>query len=122
MNNEVAGREPTVAHVAAESWDSQRGNGRLTDTQKMLIEQRIANEKPSTGVAYLLCLFFGGFGAHRLYLGRKGSGIAMLILGITIVGLLVTGLWAFIDLFIIPSIIREKVDALRQRMTLEAMA
>ncbi len=87
----------------------------------MLIEQRIANEKPSTGAAYLLCLFLGAFGIHRLYLGEKGTGIVMLILGITIIGLLVTGVWAFIDLFLIPSIIRRRMDELRQRLTLEAM-
>ena len=87
----------------------------------MLIEQRIANDKPSTGAAYLLCLFLGAFGIHRLYLGEKGTGIVMLILGITIIGLLVTGVWAFIDLFLIPSIIRRRMDELRQRLTLEAM-
>ena len=46
----------------------------------------------------------------------------MLILGITVLGLLITGVWAIIDLFLIPSIVREKVEALRQRYTLEALA
>jgi TM2 domain-containing membrane protein YozV len=96
--------------------------GRMTDTQRMLIEQRIANDKPSTGAAYLLCIFLGAFGIHRFYLGEKGTGIMMLVLGLTIVGLLVSGLWAFIDLFLIPSIIRGRVDALRQRLMIEAMA
>lgn len=88
----------------------------------MLIEQRITNEKPSTGVAYLLWFFLWFFGAHRFYLGRTGSAIAMAILSITVVGLVVTALWAFIDLFLIPSIIREKIDGQRQRMTIEALA
>ena len=96
--------------------------GRLTDTQRMLIEQRVGNDKPSTGVAYLLCLFLGAFGAHRLYLGEKGTGIVMLILGIAFIGLFITGPWAFIDLFSIPGIIRGKTDGLRQRLTIEAMA
>ena len=95
---------------------------RLSDTQKMLIEQRITNEKPSTGTAYLLCIFLGAFGIHRLYLGEKGTGIVMLILGITIIGLIITGFWAFIDLFLIPSIIQKRIDGLRQRLTVEAMA
>lgn len=94
---------------------------RLSDTKRMLIEQRIANDKPSTGAAYLLCIFLGAFGIHRLYLGEKGTGIAMLILGITIIGLFITSIWAFIDLFLIPSIIRRRMDELRQRLTLEAM-
>ena len=88
----------------------------------MLIEQRIANEKPSTGAAYVLCLFLGAFGVHRLYLGEKGTGIVMRILGVTIFGLIISGLWAFVDLFLIPSIIRKRIDDLRQRLTLEALA
>jgi len=73
-------------------------------------------------VAYLLCFFLGWWGAHRLYLGEKGTGIVMLILGITFIGLLITGPWAFIDLFLIPGIIRGKTDGMRQRLTIEAMA
>ncbi len=96
--------------------------GRLSDQQKMLIEQRITNEKPSTGAAYVLCIFFGAFGIHRLYLGEKGTGIIMLILGLTLVGLLITGLWAFIDLFLIPGMIRKRIDETRQRLMIEAMA
>ena len=105
--------------TAPQKLETGAKSSRLSDGQRMLIEQRIANEKPSTGVAYLLCLFFGVFGAHRFYLGRKGSAITMLVLSITIFGLLISGPWAFIDLSLIPSIIREKIDAKRQRMILE---
>ena len=73
----------------------------LSVQDQMLIEQKIANEKPSTGTAYILCLFLGSFGAHRFYLGRKGSGIAMLLLGITLFGLLISCPWAIVDLFLI---------------------
>ena len=48
-------------------------------------------------VAALLAFFLGVFGVHRFYLGRIGSGIVMLLLTCTILGLLVTGLWAFVD-------------------------
>jgi TM2 domain-containing membrane protein YozV len=48
-------------------------------------------------VAALLAFFVGTLGLHRFYLGRTGSGIAMLILSCTIVGLLVTGPWALVD-------------------------
>ncbi|WP_326524330.1 TM2 domain-containing protein [Sphingomonas sp.] len=47
--------------------------------------------------AALLAFFVGVFGVHRFYLGRTGSGIAMLVLTCTFFGLVVTGLWAFID-------------------------
>ena len=48
-------------------------------------------------VAALLAFFLGVFGVHRFYLGRIGSGIAMLLLTCTVIGLLVTGVWAFVD-------------------------
>ena len=48
-------------------------------------------------VAALLAFFLGTLGIHRFYLGRTGSGILMLVLSLTIIGLVVTGLWSFID-------------------------
>lgn len=38
----------------------------------------VGNNK-SMAVAVLLWFFFGGFGAHRFYLGHTGSGTAMLL-------------------------------------------
>ena len=49
-------------------------------------------------VAAALAFVLGTFGVHRFYLGRTGSGIAMLVMTITVVGLLVTGPWAFVDM------------------------
>ena len=123
MNEQSLAGVVPASRLELSADDSQipRQGPRLSDTQRMLIEQRIANEKPSTGAAYVLCLFLGAFAIHRFYLGRTGSAIAMLLLGLTIFGLLITGIWALIDLFLIPSIISEKVNALRQRYTLEAL-
>ncbi|TGN19128.1 TM2 domain-containing protein [Leptospira idonii] len=45
--------------------------------------------------ALLLCFFIGVFGAHRFYVGKIGSGIAMLL---TFGG---CGIWAFVDLLLI---------------------
>ncbi|MBU2958069.1 TM2 domain-containing protein [Paracoccus sp. 1_MG-2023] len=95
--------------------------------QQMLIEQRIGNEAKSPVAAYLLCLFLGWFGAHRIYLGRTGSGVAMLIMSLTgivlsvlilpLALLVVTGIWAFVDLFLIGGILREEKEALRMRLS-----
>jgi TM2 domain-containing membrane protein YozV len=49
-------------------------------------------------VAALLAFFFGPLGIHRFYLGRVGSGVTMLVLSCTIIGLLATVPWALIDM------------------------
>ncbi|AIT06667.1 hypothetical protein MC45_10115 [Sphingomonas taxi] len=49
-------------------------------------------------VAAVLAFFLGTLGIHRFYLGRTGSGIVMLVMTITVVGMLVTAPWAFIDM------------------------
>ena len=49
-------------------------------------------------VAALLAFFLGVLGIHRFYLGRNGSGIVMLLLTCTVVGMIATWPWAFIDM------------------------
>ena len=74
------------------------------------------NEK-STAAAYLLWFFLGGFGAHRFYMGRKGSGFGMLglcigsaILSVFVIGLIgfpILGIWWIVDAFLINKWIKE---------------
>lgn len=94
----------------------------LSTQDRILIEQRVANDKPSMGTAYVLGVFLGLFGAHRFYLDRTGSAIAMLLLSLTIIGLIVTFIWHIVDLFLIAGWVREKTEDLRRDYTMQAMA
>lgn len=53
--------------------------------------------KKSARMAFLLCLFFGLFGAHRFYVGKIGTGVLMLL---TFGGL---GIWFIVDLVTIAT-------------------
>lgn len=85
------------------------------------IEARVANEGPSTAVAYLLWAFLGIFGGHRFYLGRIGSAVALLILSAITMGL-VGFVWIIIDAFLIPGICRKNRQKLRDSLRLEMLS
>lgn len=55
-------------------------------------------EPKTFGLAFVLWWFLGVFGGHRFYLDRPHAKM-MLILGITVVGLAVTAVWALVDVF-----------------------
>ena len=46
-------------------------------------------------VAFLLCFFLGSLGVHRFYVGKVGSGVAMIF---TLGGL---GIWTLVDFIMI---------------------
>lgn len=52
-------------------------------------------------VAVLLAFFLGAFGVHNFYLGYAARGIIQLILTLTFVGAIVSGIWAFIEFILI---------------------
>ena len=52
-------------------------------------------------VASLLAFFLGCFGVHNFYLGKTGQGVAQLILSITGIGLIVTGIWVLVDFIVL---------------------
>ncbi|WP_373456295.1 TM2 domain-containing protein [Rhizobium sp. L1K21] len=120
------------AKAAYYSWGNFKGAKMgLSVQEQMLIEQRVTNEAKSVGAAYVIWLFLGGLGVHRFYLGRTGSGTAILILmilgwltialGVGLVFLFVVGLWVLIDAFLIPGMVNQHKDAVRQRLTTQAL-
>ena len=73
-----------------------------------VVTQSTLSDKSKVAAA-LLSFFLGLFGIHRFYLGRVGSGVAMLVLSIIgwfTIGLLVgfvplfiVGIWDVVDFF-----------------------
>ena len=49
-------------------------------------------------VAALIAFLFGPLGIHRFYLGRIGTGVLMLILSVSVIGLALSVPWALIDM------------------------
>jgi len=85
---------------------------RLTTAEYTLIEQRVTNDGPSAGVAYLLWFFLFWVSAHRFYLGKPGTAILQILSYFILIGFF----WALIDLFLINGMIQAKRDRLRQNM------
>lgn len=75
-------------------------------------------QKKSAGVGYALWFFLGMLGAHRFYVGKVGSGVLILLLTIGAwvltagIGLVIPGLWVFIDLFLIGGWVKEHNERL----------
>ena len=91
-----------------------------------LIEARLANEKKSTLVAYLLWFFLGWFGVHQFYLGNTIAGILYIVFsviggatfhlgfGVILIGLV--GLGWLVDLFRIPGLIQKHLARRREEL------
>ena len=72
--------------------------------------------KKSMGITYVLWLLLGGLGVHRFYMGKIGSGVAILVInilgwltiiaGIGFLFLAIVGVWLIVDAFLIPGWIR----------------
>jgi TM2 domain-containing membrane protein YozV len=79
----------------------------------------------STGIAYLFLLLLGGFSAHRFYLRRYVSAIffnvlwwggwATVPLNVGAFLVLGAGIWLFIDLIILPGMVREENSKIWQQ-------
>jgi TM2 domain-containing membrane protein YozV len=90
----------------------------LTTAELMLVEQRVTNDGPSTGAAYLLWFFLWFVSGHRFYLGRPVSAILQILSYFIFVGFI----WVLVDAFLIPEMIREKRNEVRSDMMRQLMA
>ena len=126
MSNEEHSQATEPSNVTQGSATAPAG-GDSEVSKLALIEARLANEKKSTVVAYLLWFFFGGFGFHDFYLRKSMAGIGHLVLAlfvflgmfIPIIAMIAGGalfVWQVVDLFLIPSYIRAVTDADRLKM------
>ena len=83
------------------------------DTRTLLLYD--ANRK-SAVIAYILWFFLGWFGAHNFYLGRKGVGVAQVLLTISVIGWFVTVVWVLVDAFLIPGWVRRENNLLLMQL------
>src|SRR5262245_42786298 len=91
----------------------QQQGGLSNDTRALMLFE--ANKKTAL-VAYLLWFFLGMLGGHNFYLKRTGVAVAQLILSITIVGMLITIVWVFVDAFLIPGWVRNQNNLLAAQL------
>jgi TM2 domain/GYF domain 2 len=78
------------------------GNAPLSPTFTGAPARRSAHSNGhKRGVLAIVCWLLGLLGVHRFVVGRVGSGVAQLLLSITLIGLVVSGIWVFIDFVLI---------------------
>ena len=74
----------------------------LSSQELQLLASEMDTRKKSTATTWILWFFLGSIGAHRYYLGKIGTGVAMtLTLGCF-------GIWTFIDIFLNNSMVNKK--------------
>lgn len=79
----------------------------LDTRELLLLESEVKNQGKNMIVAYILWYFLGIVGGHRFYMGKIGTAVTQLILSLTVVGLIVTGIWWIVDAFLVHSWVKQ---------------
>ncbi|OOY22359.1 hypothetical protein BMI86_01740 [Thioclava sp. DLFJ5-1] len=100
------------------------------DARALYIEQRVANEKKSALLGYVLWFMLPMLGVHRMYMGRVFSGVVMLaltgigtLLSPILIGFIplgLAGLWWLIDALLMPGMVSQDMAETRWRLMQEA--
>lgn len=90
----------------------------LTIEEKNYVESKIANNKKSKLIGWLLWFFLGNFGAHRMYLDHMVSGLIMLLCSLfgwvlLFVPNFIMFFWFLIDAFFINKWTNQHNDKVR---------
>lgn len=98
-------------------------NKNLKPEEQLVVNSEVEKNKKNPIVAYLLAIFLGTLGIHRFYMGKVGSGVAMLLITVLTLGfgVAITGIWNIVDLFLINGWLKEDQDKLEEKATLEVL-
>jgi len=88
----------------------------MSEKELLILRQEVEQRKKNPAAAWLLWFFLGLFGAHRFYLGRIGSGIAMLFTGGGFV------IWWFVDIFLMSGMLRDNEHKVQAEVIQEIAA
>ncbi|MBD9846440.1 TM2 domain-containing protein [Enterococcus faecalis] len=88
---------------------------KLTTNERILVNTEIEKNCKNSTTAWLLWWFTGTLGGHRYYMGKTGTAITMTILTITIIGIIISGPWALIDVFFISKWLKQDKEKIEKQ-------
>lgn len=103
-----------------EEEENQRKMESMNIKERIYIDNKVKDEAPSLGVAYILWLFFGGLGVHHFYLHQTMAGVFALldtfifswIFGL---GLIINFIWWIIDACLMPMYVSNYKAKIKRR-------
>lgn len=109
-----------------EEQSNQQQMESLNLQERSYVNQEVADNAPSVGIAYLLWFFLWWLGIHHFYMHQTVAGVLMvintfLLIWIFGLGAIINFVWALVDLFCIPMYVRHYKAKLKHRAITEVM-